>query len=104
MDILTHIQAQPEGLHLARAKFSDVAARMGVSDIDLIQTLEPALRDALLTYQGPVHLTTWKGPLGEGTLHVALDGSIRVKSTDGTQHSFPTAAAFIEAGYERVEK
>ena len=104
MDILAHIQAQPEGIHLARAKFSDVAARMGVTDNDLIQTLEPTLRDALLAYTGPVHLTTWKGPLGEGTLSVALDGSIQVKSVDGTQRSFPTAAAFIEAGYERVKK
>lgn len=101
MDILAQIQAQPEGIHLARAKFSDVATRMGVTDTDLIQTLEPALKNALLAYTGPVHLTTWKGPLGEGTLFVALDGSIQVRSKDGSQRDFPTAAAFLEAGYER---
>lgn len=103
MDILAIIRAQPEGLHLARARFSDVAARNGVADTDLIQVLEPTLRDALLAYTGPVHLTAWKGPLGEGTLSVALDGSIQVKSADGSHRSFPNAAAFIEAGYEKVE-
>ena len=103
MDILAIIQAQPEGIHLARARFSDAATRIGVPDTQLLQTLEPALRDVLLAYPGPVHLTTWRGPLGEGTLFVALDGSIQVRSADGSQRIFPTAAAFIEAEYERAE-
>lgn len=104
MDILAHILAQSEGIHLARARFSDVANRIGVTDTELIQTLEPTLRDTLLTYPGPVHLTVWRGPLGEGTLFIALDGTIQVRSENGAHRDFATAASFIEAGYESVNK